>query len=121
MYFVVDYSILMNVLRLILAEIVAQLYTVLIMPSGVNLVTGLPFVADKYQSENSITDPELKVRFGDNTGDYLARQSACIMFHIFAVSVLAIATNSKSIWSGAVYYLWFRNFCFKHFYQKTSY
>lgn len=43
-------------------EVVAQFkYTVLLMPSGVNLVTGLPFKLEKYQSEHSITDPELKV------------------------------------------------------------
>lgn len=44
------------------AEIVAQFkYTVLIMPSGVNLVTGLDFAPEQYQSEHSITDAELKV------------------------------------------------------------
>lgn len=43
------------------SEVVAQFkYTVLLMPSGVNLVTGLPFNVEKYQSEHSITDPELK-------------------------------------------------------------
>lgn len=43
-------------------EVVAQFkYTVLLMPSGINLVTGLPFQPDSYQSEHSITDPELKV------------------------------------------------------------
>lgn len=43
------------------SEVVAQFkYTVLLMPSGINLVTGLPFKMEKYQSEHSITDPELK-------------------------------------------------------------
>jgi len=43
------------------SEIVAQFkYTVLLMPSGINLVTGLPFKIEKFQSEHSITNPELK-------------------------------------------------------------
>ncbi|KAJ6644192.1 Proliferation-associated protein 2G4, partial [Pseudolycoriella hygida] len=42
-------------------EIVAQFkFTVLLMPSGINLVTGLPFKIEKYQSEHSITDASLK-------------------------------------------------------------
>lgn len=44
------------------AEVVAQFkYTVLIMPSGVNLVTGLPFAVEKFQSEYAIPEGELKV------------------------------------------------------------
>lgn len=43
------------------SEIVAQFkYTVLIMPNGVNLVTGLNFAPEQYKSEHSITDAELK-------------------------------------------------------------
>jgi len=42
-------------------EIVAQFkFTVLIMPSGLNLVTGLPFDLDKYESEHSLLDEALK-------------------------------------------------------------
>lgn len=45
------------------AEIVAQFkHTVLLMPNGVNLVTGIPFNVDSYVSEYSIAQPELKVR-----------------------------------------------------------
>lgn len=62
------------------AEIVAQFkYTVLIMPSGVNLVTGLDFAPEQYQSEHSITDAELKVGFNDTkfvSSISNARQSA---------------------------------------------
>lgn len=43
-------------------EVVAQFkFTVLLMPSGINLVTGLPFDADKYVSEHSVLDAALKV------------------------------------------------------------
>lgn len=43
------------------AEIVAQFkYTVLLMPSGINLVTGLPFEFNQYESEHNILDAELK-------------------------------------------------------------
>lgn len=43
-------------------EIVAQFkFTVLLMPSGINLVTGLPFNVDKYESEHSVLDAALKV------------------------------------------------------------
>lgn len=35
-------------------------FTVLLMPSGVNLVTGLPFDSAQYESEHSILDAELK-------------------------------------------------------------
>lgn len=46
----------------ILAEIVAQFkYTVLLMPSGANLVTDLQFQPEIYESEHSVTDPDLKV------------------------------------------------------------
>lgn len=49
-------------LHVFTAEVVAQFkYTVLIMPTGVNLVTGLPFAVEKFQSEFSIPDGELKV------------------------------------------------------------
>lgn len=42
-------------------EIVAQFkYTVLLMPSGINLVTGLPFELSKYESSNDILNAELK-------------------------------------------------------------
>jgi len=42
-------------------ELVAQFkYTVLLMPSGVNLVTGLPFELEKFESEHNILDAELK-------------------------------------------------------------
>lgn len=42
-------------------EIVAQFkFTVLLMPSGINLVTGLPFELDQYESENNILDAEMK-------------------------------------------------------------
>jgi len=41
---------------------VAQLkHTVLLMPNGVNLVTGIPFELDSYVSEHSIAQAELKV------------------------------------------------------------
>lgn len=44
-------------------EIVAEFkFTVLLMPSGVNLVTGLPFDLGKYESEYSVLDGALKVR-----------------------------------------------------------
>lgn len=47
---------------LLAAEIVAQFkHTVLLMPNGVNLVTGIPFNVDSYVSEYSIAQPELKV------------------------------------------------------------
>lgn len=36
-------------------------HTVLLMPNGVNLVTGIPFDADSYVSEHSIAQEELKV------------------------------------------------------------
>ncbi|EDW69745.1 proliferation-associated protein 2G4 [Drosophila virilis] len=43
------------------SEIVAQFkHTVLLMPNGVNLVTGIPFNVDNYVSEYSIAQPELK-------------------------------------------------------------
>lgn len=49
-------------LSLLAAEIVAQFkHTVLLMPNGVNLVTGIPFNVDSYVSEHSIAQPELKV------------------------------------------------------------
>lgn len=35
-------------------------YTVLLMPSGINLVTGLPFDLSKYESSNDILNAELK-------------------------------------------------------------
>lgn len=44
-----------------LAEFVAQFkHTVLVMPNGLNIVTGHPFEADAYESEHSIPDGELK-------------------------------------------------------------
>jgi len=36
-------------------------HTVLLMPNGVNLVTGIPFEAESYVSEYSIAQEELKV------------------------------------------------------------
>ncbi|XP_055311568.1 proliferation-associated protein 2G4 [Sitodiplosis mosellana] len=43
------------------SEIVAQFkFTVLLMPSGINLVTGLPFDVNQYESENNILDAEMK-------------------------------------------------------------
>jgi len=43
------------------SEYVAQFkHTVLLMPNGVNLVTGLPFEEDLYVSEHSVTKEELK-------------------------------------------------------------
>lgn len=43
-------------------ELVAQFkFTVLLMPSGINLVTGLPFDLNKYESEHSLLDEALKV------------------------------------------------------------
>lgn len=60
------------------AEVVAQFkYTVLIMPTGVNLVTGLDFAPEQYQSEHSITDAELKVRLNRLKPVRYARQSGC--------------------------------------------
>lgn len=42
-------------------EIVAQFkFTVLLTPSGINLVTGLPFDTSQFESENHILDAELK-------------------------------------------------------------
>lgn len=42
-------------------EIVAQFkFTVLLMPSGINLVTGLPFDVSQYESEHNILDAEMK-------------------------------------------------------------
>ncbi|XP_017484053.1 PREDICTED: proliferation-associated protein 2G4 [Rhagoletis zephyria] len=42
-------------------EYVAQFkHTVLLMPNGVNLVTGIPFAEDYFTSEHSIAQPELK-------------------------------------------------------------
>lgn len=46
---------------LVLGEYVAHFkFTVLLMPNGPHKITGLPFETDLYQSEHSITDPELK-------------------------------------------------------------
>ncbi|XP_054731503.1 proliferation-associated protein 2G4 [Anastrepha obliqua] len=43
------------------AEYVAQFkHTVLLMPNGVNLVTGIPFTEEYFVSEHSIAQPELK-------------------------------------------------------------
>lgn len=43
-------------------EYVAQFkHTVLLMPNGVNLVTGIPFNVEDYVSEYSIAQPMLKV------------------------------------------------------------
>ncbi|XP_011180648.1 proliferation-associated protein 2G4 [Zeugodacus cucurbitae] len=43
------------------SEYVAQFkHTVLLMPNGVNLVTGIPFTEELYASEHSIAQPELK-------------------------------------------------------------
>lgn len=43
------------------AETVAQFkFTVLLMPSGINLVTGIPFDATHYETDNSILDAEMK-------------------------------------------------------------
>lgn len=42
-------------------ELVAQFkFTVLLMPSGINLVTGLPFDAAQYESEHNILNAEMK-------------------------------------------------------------
>ncbi|XP_055842295.1 proliferation-associated protein 2G4 [Episyrphus balteatus] len=42
-------------------EYVAQFkHTVLLMPNGVNLVTGIPFAEENFASEHSIAQPELK-------------------------------------------------------------
>lgn len=38
-------------------------HTVLLMPNGVNLVTGIPFEVDNFVSEHSIAQEELKVYF----------------------------------------------------------
>lgn len=35
-------------------------HTVLLLPNGVSLVTGLDFPEDHYKSEHSVTDPEMK-------------------------------------------------------------
>lgn len=35
-------------------------FTVLLMPSGINLVTGLPFDVNQYESEHNILDAEMK-------------------------------------------------------------
>lgn len=51
----------MSAFFLLAGEIVAQFkFTVLLMPSGINLVTGLPFDASQYESENNILDAEMK-------------------------------------------------------------
>lgn len=43
------------------SEYVAQFkHTVLLMPNGVNLVTGIPFAEENFSSEHSIAQPELK-------------------------------------------------------------
>lgn len=43
------------------SEYVAQFkHTVLLMPNGINLVTGIPFAEENYVSEYSIAQPELK-------------------------------------------------------------
>lgn len=45
----------------ILGEYVAHFkFTVLLMPNGPHKITGLPFEADLYRSEHSITDTDLK-------------------------------------------------------------
>lgn len=50
-----------NILSLPTAEIVAQFkFTVLLMPNGPQKITGLPFDPTAFQSENSITDEEVK-------------------------------------------------------------
>lgn len=41
-------------------------HTVLLMPNGVNLVTGIPFNVDSYVSEHSIAQHELKVSINCN-------------------------------------------------------
>ncbi|KAJ8920397.1 hypothetical protein NQ315_005263 [Exocentrus adspersus] len=42
-------------------EFVAQFkFTVLLMPNGPHKITGLPFESELYQSQHSVTDPELK-------------------------------------------------------------
>lgn len=101
------------------AEVVAQFkYTVLIMPTGVNLVTGLDFAPEQYQSEHSITDAELKVRLIRLQPNFECKTKwlHCEL-HNSAVSVLATATIAKDIfeaeqlpYSGSL----FRNFCFEH-------
>lgn len=48
-------------LSLFSGEYVAQFkHTVLLMPNGVNLVTGLPFATENFVSEHSIAQAELK-------------------------------------------------------------
>jgi hypothetical protein len=43
-------------------ELVAHFkFTVLLMPNGPHKITGLPFEPELYQSEHTISDPELKV------------------------------------------------------------
>lgn len=43
------------------SEIVAQFkFTVLLMPNGPHRITGIPFEIEQYESEHSITDPEIK-------------------------------------------------------------
>nr|NP_001286949.1 uncharacterized protein Dmel_CG10576, isoform D [Drosophila melanogaster]NP_647984.1 uncharacterized protein Dmel_CG10576, isoform A [Drosophila melanogaster]NP_729089.2 uncharacterized protein Dmel_CG10576, isoform C [Drosophila melanogaster]AAF50751.1 uncharacterized protein Dmel_CG10576, isoform A [Drosophila melanogaster]AAN12106.2 uncharacterized protein Dmel_CG10576, isoform C [Drosophila melanogaster]AHN57974.1 uncharacterized protein Dmel_CG10576, isoform D [Drosophila melanogaster] len=51
------------------SEIVAQFkHTVLLMPNGVNLVTGIPFEAENYVSEYSVAQEELKTLLAQPLG-----------------------------------------------------
>lgn len=52
---------IMTYLSFFAGEYVAQFkHTVLLMPNGVNLVTGVPFATENFVSEYSIAQPELK-------------------------------------------------------------
>lgn len=45
-------------------------HTILLLPSGPVVVTGIDFPADHYKSENSVTDPEMKVRTRETLNIY---------------------------------------------------
>lgn len=56
-------------------EIVAQYkFTVLLMPNGPHKITGLPFEPELYESEHSVTDPELKTLLNSSANPKSAKK-----------------------------------------------
>ncbi|XP_044761912.1 proliferation-associated protein 2G4-like [Coccinella septempunctata] len=56
-------------------EFVAQFkFTVLLMPNGPHKITGLPFETELFQSENSITSPELKTILNSSANPKAAKK-----------------------------------------------
>lgn len=68
-------------LYIISGEYVAQFkHTVLLMPNGVNLVTGIPFEIDNFVSEYSIAQPELKVMIDLGLVKNIVKHNLCVFF-----------------------------------------